>query len=103
MSHHRLTARPGLNNLTIAVGWDRPMRTFFAQVVRDDGDGPSFVLWIDEISNAREVIESVAPYAEIPVHLYQTLSADSAHEGERRSRSLGDLLAAEAAGYCGEV
>jgi len=88
MSRHRLALlRP--NGIEIWIGWDRPLATYFAQVLSPDGDDEEATyLWVgtsrEEITNARAVIDMVRPYAEIPDDLYHTLCADAGHEGERR-------------------
>jgi len=86
MSRYELIplARPALE---IAVGWDTPLSTFFAQVVdcdRHEDDPERYVRWIGctpgEFRDPLTVIEAVKAYAVIPDDLYSSLYAD-AHAG----------------------
>ncbi|MHB0671733.1 hypothetical protein [Roseomonas mucosa] len=81
MSRHDIPARqPGL---TIAIGWDRPMDTFFAQVLRDaagDDAEDTVLLWLGgepgAVSDPAHMIVPRAPYAGLTqAHLAQ-LRAD---------------------------
>ncbi|MEV0734189.1 hypothetical protein [Polymorphospora sp. NPDC050346] len=85
MSRHRLKPRPGNKNVEVWVGWDRPLATFFAQVLSDHADAE--YVWVGvttrEITDPQRVIRLVAPYAEIPDNLYATLLTDSINEGTR--------------------
>lgn len=65
----------------IAVGWDRPLRTFFAQVLRIDDDGEDDVIvWVgtacEELTTAAAAVAVVAPYADIPTDLAAQLETD---------------------------
>jgi len=55
------------------VGWDPPLRTYFAQVLDTAGDeesGACEVLWIGtgfrEVADPAAVLAAVAPFASVP-------------------------------------
>jgi hypothetical protein len=61
--------------ITVAVGWDNPMTTFFAQVRRtqddadeDDEDDP-IILWLggepNQVARAEDLIGPLASYADL--------------------------------------
>lgn len=67
----------------VALGWDPPMRTFFAQVfdtAGDEDDGTYEVLWIgtrfQEVLNPATVVTAVAPFASVPGNLLDQLAHD---------------------------
>jgi len=67
--------------LSIVVGWDNPLKTYFAQVW--DGGGPgegNLRLWVgagrDRVPTAEALAELVAPYGEIPAGVLAQLEED---------------------------
>ena len=67
----------------VVVGWDPPLRTFFAQVLDtagDEEDGTYEVLWIgtrfQEVLNPATIIAAVAPFAAVPADLFGQLARD---------------------------
>ena len=84
MSRHELAPRDDANDhLDIAIGWDRPLNTYFVQVLNPtrDEEEPGFeILWhgtsFGEILSADDVIALVAPWAEIPADLRALLILD---------------------------
>jgi hypothetical protein len=98
MSRYDLTALPRYPKHTVRIGWDKPLQTYFVQVLDPDaeecnddtpaqpeGDNPSIWLGCDfgEITDAAAAIEIVRPYAEIPAGLLAHLKADQAGEPGR--------------------
>ncbi len=82
MSRHELAPRPERPDVIRAVvGWDRPLRTFFAQVFeRDEAEEEAAVIWegtgLDEIGRASAALAIVAPHAIVPEGLEATLEAE---------------------------
>lgn len=81
MSRHHLVAVDPAHE--VVVGWDRPLRTFFAQVtnvIADEDSDARTVLWIgggrEEVPNPATAVHAVAPYAAVPADLVQTLRSD---------------------------
>lgn len=80
MSRHTFA---GLAGISVAIGWDRPLDTFYVQVSRpdpeDDGERETFV-WEGtkplELPTAAAAIAVAAPHAELPVDLASTLETD---------------------------
>ena len=95
MSQHRLQPLSPDSPTKIVVGWDPPLRTFFAQVFSGD-DGSDLILWtgtsFDEIPDPREVVDQVRPYAQVSDNLISMLADDAAREGVRHNRALEDLI-----------
>ena len=87
-SRRSIPARaPGL---TVVVGWDNPLSTFFAQVERiqnDDDPRDPILLWIGgesgEVAQAEELAGPLAPYAELTAELVEQLRADRAADADR--------------------
>lgn len=82
-------------NLTVAVGWDNPLATFFAQVERiqyDEDPREPLVLWIGsepgEITQAEQLVGPLAPYAELTAGLVDQLRADRAADADRGPSAL---------------
>lgn len=84
MSRYELSPKAGISGIAgVAVGWDRPLQTFFAQVIgesegeADDGD---LLVWVGtepgELLTAQAAIDIVAPYARVPDDLAAQLTAD---------------------------
>ena len=76
--------------LTVVVGWDNPMRTFFAQVDRrqqlDDPRDP-ILLWLGsslgEVSRPEDLVAPLARYAELTGAHLETLRTDRAADLDR--------------------
>lgn len=94
MSRHDIL--PSVPGVTVAVGWDNPLQTFFAQVSRvaSGNEGPEeesdpVLLWVGgtpgEITRPEDLAAPLAPYATLtPVHIAQ-LHADQAACANRPS------------------
>jgi hypothetical protein len=71
----------------VAVGWERGLGTFFAQVWlvtnNNEDDAPDHDLGCDfrDVVEPKEIIDMVSEYAEVPDDLTDTLNADAAREG----------------------
>jgi hypothetical protein len=84
MSHYDLLPRDAADShLEIAIGWDRPLNTYFVQVLdpTHDEDVPGFeILWqgtsFGEILSVDEAIALVTPWAQIPPDLRAILILD---------------------------
>lgn len=81
-----------VSRLEVAVGWDRPLATYFAIVSRkdepgDEDDGHPVLLWLGttygEILDPASIIAAVARFAILPDDLADRLAADRASEGAR--------------------
>lgn len=80
MSRHTFTGNAGT---TVAIGWDRPLLTFFVQVLRPhptmEGED-DMVEWQgtepDELPTAASAIAIAARYASLPGDLGATLETD---------------------------
>ena len=77
-------------DLTVFVGWDNALATFFAQVERvQDADDPreSVLLWIGsqpgEATRAEQLADPLTPYAELTPELVEQLRADRAADADR--------------------
>jgi len=90
MSRHELEQRDKTvanGQLDIVIGWDRPLNTFFVQVLdpaRDEEDVGHEILWrgasFGEILSPDDAIALVMPWAEIPSDLHDILVADRNRE-----------------------
>lgn len=103
MSSRRIipARRPGL---TVAVGWDNPLGTFFAQVDRiqaDDDSREPTLLWIGsgpgEILRAEDLTKPLAPYAALTAEHVQQLRADRAADADRAPTALQRAMLARTA------
>jgi hypothetical protein len=79
MSRHDIAARD--TKYTITVGWDRPMRTYFAHVkdwTLDEDE--EMVLWVgglfDEVKTVTHLAEAIARYADLTDEMVATLLVD---------------------------
>lgn len=68
---------------TVIVGWDKPMRTFFAQVItpmEDDLLKHEMLLWagvsFDEVTSIQALRKTLAEYAELTSELAEQLELD---------------------------
>jgi hypothetical protein len=92
-SRRSIPARaPGL---TVVVGWDNPLSTFFAQVERaqdDDDPRDPILLWIGggfgEVAQAEHLAGPLAPYAELTSEIVEQLRADRAADADRGPSAL---------------
>jgi hypothetical protein len=82
MSRHTIPAlQPGI---TVVVGWDNPLSTFFAQVSHNDAeeDDDPIVLWLgttpNEVLLPQDLVAPLAPYAVVTDHTIARLRADRA-------------------------
>ncbi|MBV2149911.1 hypothetical protein KRZ98_16830 [Sphingobium sp. AS12] len=94
MSRYDLEPRPDAvaahGNLCIAIGWDAPLDTFFAMVLRDDDDVPDEardLVWVGtrygEVAEADNATDAIRAFAAILEGLAATLCADRSKEGSR--------------------
>jgi hypothetical protein len=87
MSRYTITALDPA--LTVVIGWDRPLSTFFATVTdeRIDDDEDRLLLWIGtdtaEVQRAEDLVTPLAPYAAITADHIATLRADRAGDLDR--------------------
>ncbi len=80
MSRHTFAGHAGT---TVAIGWDRPLATFYVQVSRpdpeDEGERETFI-WegtmAGELPTAAAAIAIATPHAELPDDLGSTLETD---------------------------
>jgi len=87
MSRHVLPGKGVASS--VAIGWDRPLETFFVQVMqphpRIDGEEGTYI-WKGtshgELPSAAAAIEIARPFADLPADLGATLETD-------RLRTLG--------------
>ncbi len=88
MSRHVIPA--SIPDVTVVVGWDNPLSTFFAQVTRvqdDDDPRDPVLLWVgsvpSEVLRAEDMAAPLAPYAALSeAHLAQ-LRADRVADLDR--------------------
>lgn len=80
MSRHTFVGPAGVS---VAIGWDRPLETFYVQVSRPDPEDPSerdtFVwkgLAPGELPTAAAAIAIATPHAALPTDLGATLETD---------------------------
>ncbi len=93
MSRHVFPGHTGATS--VALGWDRPMSSFFVQVFRPDpeenGEEMSFI-WKGtapgELSSPSAAIEIARPWANLPDDLGRTLELD-----RLKTSATGDGLA----------
>lgn len=86
----------------VAVGWDRPMGTYFAHVYltgdNNEFDIPSVALGDDffEVTDPKRVVDLARTYAEVPATLAETLHADAQAEGQCEAPALVAMLSVTA-------
>jgi hypothetical protein len=80
MSRHTFAGKAGT---TVAIGWDRPLQSFFVQVTRphpDERNETDMLVWLGtifgELPTAAAAIAVAAPYAELPETLGAMLETD---------------------------
>ena len=83
MSRHQLQLRDGVPATSAWIGWDRPLRTFFAQVFATDPkdeDEEVPILWEGtveaELPRPIDAIRLLEPYCEIPAETAASLEID---------------------------
>jgi hypothetical protein len=79
MSRHDIPARD--SKYTVVVGWDRPMRTYFAHVKDTTLDeDEEMVLWVgglfDEVKTVEALAEAIEGYADLTLGMAATLVED---------------------------
>ncbi|CAM06187.1 hypothetical protein A8924_7388 [Saccharopolyspora erythraea NRRL 2338] len=78
MSRHRLEPRNPNNVREVVVGWDSPMRTFYAVVEDHSGAIPvDLGDSIEPVLRPGAVLDAVRPYAAIPPGLDDELLRDA--------------------------
>ena len=96
MSRH--TVPPKSSGTTVVVGWDNPLQSYFAQVIReqdgggvDDDDDP-VLLWLGASHHEHLTPDSLAeplrPYADLDQELLAQLRSDRAEAAERKPSHL---------------
>lgn len=108
MSRHDLQPKQERPDVVCAaIGWDRPLQTFFAQIFFRTDEAPDegqALIWVGtepgELLTAEAAIAIVAPYAHIPDDLAARLSADmnatrgvkdGAYQIEAKKRLFGSI------------
>lgn len=80
MTRHLLPRHDPDSITEVAIGWDRPLRTYYAQVLTEDEDGEDVpLLWLgltERVTNRYTVLDAVADYAAIPAGLAIQLARD---------------------------
>jgi len=79
MSRYDITPRDP--RYTVVVGWDGPMRTYFAHVKDPSLDEEEeMVLWVgglfDEVKTVTELAKAIARYADLSFDMVATLLVD---------------------------
>ncbi|WP_242121385.1 hypothetical protein [Sphingomonas lacusdianchii] len=87
MSRYDFSGKNGATK--VSIGWDRPLSTFFVQVLRPDpemDDEEQAFIWEGtspgELTKAADAIRIAEPYADLPADIASTLETD-------RLRTLG--------------
>lgn len=85
MSRHVIPARD--QRLSVVVGWDNPLQSYFAQVAgpeRDDENDNEepMLLWVGtkprEVVTVEDLAQHVAPFADLTFEVAEQLRADRA-------------------------
>ena len=97
MSRHQLDMRADapvkIDDLEIVLGWDAPLRTFFAYVkdleIERASDDDPILIWVGtrdrEITDVAAILAHVEPWAIVPARLRSDLEAErSADDGRQR-------------------
>ena len=81
---------PRETGITVTVGWDNPLMTFFAQVARnqqDDDTRDPILLWLGgapgEITRPEDLAAPLAPYAALTQEHIDQLRADRGADADR--------------------
>lgn len=83
MSRHTVPLKAGVDATEAVVGWDRPLQTFYVQVLRkseaNDGDSEE-LLWegaeMGQLKTPDEALRLLEPFCDIPAGLSATLQID---------------------------
>lgn len=92
--------------LTIHVGWDNPLQTFFAQVVDHeiDNEEESMLVWVGtdlcDVPTLAALLDRLAAWAVLPPEVMGQLTRDQAAATPPTSlqQAMGQLLAKEKTG-----
>ncbi len=83
MSRHTVPLKPGIDATEAVVGWDRPLQTFFVQVLRKGSDAEEEteeLLWegaeLGQLQTPDEALRLLEPYCDVPAGLSATLQID---------------------------
>lgn len=85
-------------DLSVVVGWDNPMTTFFAYVRRESAEEEDAapLLWIGTQAKAclraEDLVAPLAPYATLTGELVAQLRADRAQDADRGPSTLQRAL-----------
>jgi hypothetical protein len=78
------SALPAGDRIEVVVGWDPPLKTFFAQVwdrTKDEDEPGAELLWIGcsprELNDVQQVMDAVAPWAKMPDPVKRALYRDA--------------------------
>lgn len=86
MSRHVFRGADAIGPVTVSIGWDRPLRTFFIRVHREAEGEEEEVMWRGgapgEIAEAAQLVALAAPFASLPADVVDILDADRARECE---------------------
>jgi hypothetical protein len=83
MSRHEIPARD--QALSVVVGWDNPLQTFFAQVARpergdDEDEDDPVLLWVGteprEVITVEDLARHLAPFADLATEIAEQLRAE---------------------------
>jgi len=100
MSRHEIPARD--QSLSVVVGWDNPLQTFFAQVARtergDTDNDDHMLLWIGtdprEVVTVDDLARHLAPFADLPADVAERLREDRvAKLGQAPTATQQEMLA----------
>jgi hypothetical protein len=91
----RITIPAREHGVTVVVGWDNPLMSFFAQVVRDQeeiDERDPVTVWVGaargEVLRPEELAEPLAPYADLTAAHLAQLRADRAACADRGPSAL---------------
>lgn len=97
MSRHAIPLKPGIDATEAVAGWDRPLQTFFVQVLRRTEDGEDeILLWegaeYGEIKTPAAALRLLEPWCDIPDSLSATLQIErmetlAASDGPRQKEA----------------
>ena len=77
MSRHAIPLKAGSDATEAFVGWDRPLQTFFVQVLRQNDGEDDTLLWegadYGEIKTPAEALRLIEPWCDIPDGISVTL------------------------------
>ncbi|RKF17739.1 hypothetical protein D6851_15895 [Altericroceibacterium spongiae] len=81
MSRYEVPMKPEYSHLKACVGWDRPLQTFFLQVIENpDTKAEKPMLWIgtdySELKTPKQALQYLQTFCDIPENLIQTLQID---------------------------